>query len=78
MDIHHKIIYYIQLAVLIGISLLYCQSRTDLRATDDIEETYVRFGFVPEDLRDEGLDDLAWSTCDKDTRGAQPCWQYIQ
>lgn len=40
---------------------------------DEIKEAYVRFGPTPWDLRDE-LGNMAWMVCDRNNRGAQPCW----
>ena len=40
---------------------------------DSIEESYVRFQPTPAELRDE-IGDMAWVVCDKDVKGAQPCW----
>lgn len=40
---------------------------------DEVKEAYVRFEPTPWELRDE-LGDMAWMVCNKEERGAQPCW----
>ena len=40
----------------------------------DIKEAFVRFQATPRELREDGLEDMAWMTCKPDDRGAQPCW----
>ena len=45
----------------------------------DISEVicgFVRFQPTPADLREEGLSEMAWITCEKKDRNAQPCWVY--
>ena len=41
-----------------------------------IECGYVRFQATPEDLRSEGLGNMAWVTCESTDRNAQECWAY--
>ena len=38
-----------------------------------IKESYVRFEPTPAELRDE-IGNMAWMVCEKDSKGAQPCW----
>ena len=41
----------------------------------DVKEAWVRYQFVPEDLRYE-IGEAAWLTCEKEARNAQSCWVY--
>ena len=42
----------------------------------DIKVGYVRFQPTPEELREEGLANMAWITCESGDKNAQECWVY--
>lgn len=42
---------------------------------EEIKEAYVRWQPMPSDLRDE-VGDWGWIVCEKEKRGAQPCYMY--
>ncbi|CAA6807175.1 MAG: Unknown protein [uncultured Sulfurovum sp.] len=43
----------------------------------DIKEAYIRFQPTPLDLREDGVDDMAWITCNKNDFNAQQCWKIL-
>lgn len=49
--------------------------RDDINISE-IEDGFVRFQRTPEDLREEGVLDMAWITCRRTDRNAQSCWVY--
>lgn len=42
----------------------------------EVEYGFVRFQFTPNELRADGVSDVAWITCKKEDRNSQPCWVY--
>lgn len=42
---------------------------------DSIKEAYVRFSPTPWEMRDE-IGNMAWLTCERSDKRAQPCWVY--